>query len=289
MSGRQKDHAGNAKAAMGNKTIMGYLSKEFDPYSANGPSWEHFQSVKELQDLTFKQWKQGALTLAECARNIMDNETITRTKTNEQSHNIRSSVTLKEGVKVKKKSTIRNNDSTVTNSVNKKLKCKSNIKLPNQVSFQTSQVGSAPILDNVFWVDYEPHGSSIIFLHFDLDGEILDVDCHKFEFSDCRTIITRLSKVPAILQNVPVVFKSIEQAGRNTEDSYQVLMQNETKKREKTGAALLDGFEVRAKVILPYPVKPFFFDKEMNSSTTFQVSITDEGSAFVNLWLKKAD
>ena len=157
------------------------------------------------------------------------------------------------------------------------------------VSFQTSQVGSTLILDNVFWVDYEPHGSSIIFLHFDLDGEVLDVDCHKFEFSDCRTIITRLSKVPAILQDVPVVLKSIEQAGRNTEDSYQVLMQNETKRREKTGAALLDGFEVRAKVILPYPVKPLFFDKEMNSSTTFQVSITDEGSVFVNFWLKKGD
>ena len=161
--------------------------------------------------------------------------------------------------------------------------------MPHHVCFQLPQDGNSTNLGNVFWVDYEHSGSHIIFMHFDLDGEIYDIQCHKFEFSDCCTVITRLSKVPAILQDVPGVFQSIGQEGMYAEDSYKLLMQNETKKREEKGAALVGVFETRARVILPYPVEPYFFDKEMAQSTSFEISHTEEGSAFVNFWLKRAE
>ena len=67
MSGRQQDHPGNAKVEIGNKTLMGYLNKDFDPYDEDGPSWDHFEKVKHIQNLTFNQWSKGAFTLAECA------------------------------------------------------------------------------------------------------------------------------------------------------------------------------------------------------------------------------
>ena len=161
--------------------------------------------------------------------------------------------------------------------------------MPHHVCFQLPQDGNSTNLGNVFWVDYEHSGSHIIFMHFDLDGEIYDIQCHKFEFSDCCTVITRLSKVPAILQDVPGVFQSIGQEGMYAEDSYKLLMKNETKKREEKGAALVGVFETRARVILPYPVEPYFFDKEMAQSTSFEISHTEEGSAFVNFWLKRAE
>ena len=55
MSGRQQDHPGNAKAAIGNKTLMGYLNKDFDPYDEDSPSWDHFEKDKHIQNLTFNQ------------------------------------------------------------------------------------------------------------------------------------------------------------------------------------------------------------------------------------------
>ena len=203
---------------IGNLLCVNFINHQETGYDPFNPKTflteDHYESDKLFKELNFEEWKEVANKVSAVARKLIPKE--------KQNLNYHSS---NQDNNQNKTSTIR-----LRNSSTKSIKSAQIKRYPNPVSFQTSQVGSAPILDNVFWVDYEPHGSSIIFLHFDLDGEILDVDCHKFEFSDCRTIITRLSKVPAILQNVPVVFKSIEQAGRNTEDSYQVLMQNETKK-----------------------------------------------------------
>ena len=165
---------------------------------------------------------------------------------------------------------------------------KSNSGISNALNIMRPQHGNACFLDNVFWVKY-PHEKTI-FMHFDVDGDLLDVHSHKIIFSECCTVITRLSKMPEILCNAHMMFELIGQGGCHTKDTYSELMQQEIENRKEKGAALVDeeGFERRATVTLPYPVEPHFYDKDMRKRNKFTVTVTNEGSAFINFWLKIA-
>ena len=277
---RNWDKKSAIPAEIGSAILTSFLDdNSFSPFDPNEPSREHYQSQELFQTISFDVWRSTAIHLKENAKLI---------NTKEPYYNIQSKFVNRN------RAPQNPNNTSLTGSSPKK---KSGTAMPrSKPSHKKGAAQKNPSkhnqlgctiggIDDIFWVQYPKRE---IFMRIDIDGDILDSNAHRIEFSDCGTIITYSSRIPAMMLDASEMLSEC-----SDNDAFKYLLEAEIDKRKKSllkhDANEHPIFQVRKSAKLPYPVKKMFHDRNYKELKTYVVEGNCKGALYTCFWLLPLD